>query len=127
MTATFEVEPTAGLIDEPIGVRLRGLQPDIRVVVEAEAQAGVGRKWRSRAEFTCGPAGMIDLARDPAIAGSYEGTDPMGLFWSMAAPRNVRQRDFLGRTLNPVEVNLSAEVAGEIVASVSLRRMVVGP
>ncbi|TMF09090.1 MAG: hypothetical protein E6I38_06420 [Chloroflexi bacterium] len=127
MTATFEVEPTAGLIDEPIGVRLRGLQPDIRVVVEAEAQAGVGRKWRSRAEFTCGPAGMIDLARDPAIAGSYEGTDPMGLFWSMAAPRNVRQRDFLSRTLNPVEVNLSAEVAGEIVASVSLRRMVVGP
>src|SRR2546427_6831613 len=127
MTPTFEVAPTVALIDEPISVKLRGLQADIRVLLKAEARAGAGRRWRSRAEFTCGPSGMIDLAQDIAIAGSYKGPEPMGLFWSMEPPRNVKRLDFLGRTLDAVEVNLSAEVAGKIVASVSLTRTVTGP
>ena len=127
MIATFQVEPTPGRIDDPITFRLSGLHTGNQVVIRAEARAGMGGKWRSWAEFKCGAGGVIDPAQDSPIAGSYEGADPMGLFWSMKAPQHIKWADFLGRSLDPVEVALSAEVSGEVVASTSLTRAVVGP
>lgn len=67
---------------EPVMVGLRGFTPGQKVEIEAVRRDADGT-YRSAATFVVGPGGAIDLARDPAIAGSYQGVDPAGLFWSM--------------------------------------------
>ncbi len=67
---------------EPVTVGLRGFTPGEQVEIEAVRRNADGT-YRSAAIFVVGPDGAIDLARDPAIAGSYQGVDPAGLFWSM--------------------------------------------
>ena len=127
MIATFQVEPTPGRIDDPITFRLSGLHTGNQVVIRAEARAGMGGKWRSWAEFNCGAGGVIDPAQDSPIDGSYVGAEPMGLFWSMQAPQHVKRSDFLGRSLDPIEVKLTAELSGKVIASVFFSRAVAGP
>ncbi|MFO6431617.1 acyl-CoA thioesterase/BAAT N-terminal domain-containing protein [Erythrobacter sp. W302b] len=67
---------------EPVTVGMLGFTPGERVEIEAVRRDADGT-YRSAATFVVGPDGAIDLARDPAIAGSYQGVDPAGLFWSM--------------------------------------------
>jgi hypothetical protein len=83
MGTIIEVEPAEGLADEPVAVKLRGLPPGRRIVVKAEARLGAEPPWRSQAELVVDDSGIVDLARHTPEAGSYQGIEPMGLFWSM--------------------------------------------
>jgi len=45
-----------------------------------------GGKWSSSSTYTAGPAGTVDPATTPAVAGSYTGVDAMGPVDFMNAP-----------------------------------------
>lgn len=77
------VEPADALVDEPVHIQVTGLDPEQVVVLRAATEDMDGRTWSARASFVANGSGVVDVARDPAISGSYYGVDPMGLLWSM--------------------------------------------
>lgn len=82
-TPVIEVDADVALADQPIVIRVSGLAPSEEVEIAAEAVDYLEETWRSQATFVADDAGVVDLTRDAPIAGSYEGVDGMGLFWSM--------------------------------------------
>ena len=72
------IEPASAL-DEPVDIRLTGLVPGARVTLTATMTDHLDRRWQSEATFTADDAGVVDVATQAPIAGSYDGVEPMGL------------------------------------------------
>jgi dienelactone hydrolase len=83
-TGVLEVTPIQSLVDEPVHVRVTGLNPGQRIALSASMPELEGARWASRATFTAGADGVVDLDRDAPDAGDYSGVDGMGLIASMA-------------------------------------------
>ena len=66
------VSPERGLIDEPLVIRLDGLEPGAEVTVRARL-SGYGGSWTSSATFVADASGCIEIDRDAPISGSYTG------------------------------------------------------
>jgi dienelactone hydrolase len=109
----------APLIDQPARLRLEGLRKGQRVKLNAASTDSRGFVYQSWAEFEAGAGGIIDPARQSARAGTYEGRDPFGLWWSMAANPD---RSFT-RDLSPVPTAVSAEINGEIFTEIKFDRL----
>lgn len=71
------------LFDEPVTVRVGGLDPGQQVTLVATTTDDSGLGWRSYAVFIGDAEGTIDTSRDAPVRGGYEGVDPSGLLWSM--------------------------------------------
>jgi hypothetical protein len=74
----------------PVALRLTGLAPEGEVTVQAERvltnvwERGTPTSlYRSEARFRADSQGVVDLNASPSLGGTYTGTDPSGLFWSM--------------------------------------------
>lgn len=116
---TFEIAPGGEVLQgRPVAVRLTGVTPGQAVEISAERRFGRPEPmvWRSRAVFTADDQGEIDMTTDPAMAGSYQGVDAAGLFWSMTPTSLPAPADW--RT---GEVRLSAAVEGRVVADDAIR------
>jgi dienelactone hydrolase len=83
-TPYFAPLPDACLVDEALPIRVCGVQGGDRVRVRLSSAGAPGSIWLSEATFVA-RAAEVDLSRDAPVAGSYEGVDAMGLFWSRAA------------------------------------------
>jgi acetyl esterase/lipase len=57
--------------------------PQQQILIRAVTQDDLGRRWISQAIFRADASGVVDLALQTPISGSYRGVSPMGLFWSM--------------------------------------------
>ena len=102
---------------DPIEIIVSGLTPQSEVELQARrvlknhyAPGAPTQVYASSARFLADDDGRIDLTTSAAIAGSYEGVDPNGLFWSM---RPVSEETV---PVNP-SVEIDAIVDGETVAS----------
>jgi dienelactone hydrolase len=80
---SLRVEPSLGMADEPLTIRVSGAAPFQRVSLRAEMAGSRGEIWSSHAFFDADERGEIDMASAEPIEGSYEGADSMGLVWSM--------------------------------------------
>jgi dienelactone hydrolase len=119
----LEVSPQAALSDEPVAIRVTGLLPGQPVSLLLEAKDDLGRVWRSTAEWLADGEGSVDAAAAPR-AGSYQGADGMGLFWSL---RPVEPGPpFILRGAPPYTLELSALVNGEVAARATCERRFVG-
>lgn len=78
----IEVDEPRALFDEAIRTKITGLPPWHTVVVTATTD-GPRTVWRGKATFQADGFGVVDLAEDRPLAGSYGQADAMGLFWSM--------------------------------------------
>jgi dienelactone hydrolase len=83
------VAPAAALIDEDVRFRVVGLVPKATYELQAEFVSRAGTVWRSKAQFAADEQGVIDPAKAAPASGSYQGTDPVGMFWSM---ENTKER-----------------------------------
>src|SRR5262249_44631216 len=63
---------------DAVDVRLSGLSANQPITVHAHSGG-----WHSWASFRTQTDGTIDLASAASEAGTYSGTDPDGMFWSM--------------------------------------------
>ena len=68
-------------VDEALVMSATGLEPGVRATLGL-TQITPSSVWKSEAEFVADADGRIDASRMAATGGSYEGVDPMGLFWS---------------------------------------------
>lgn len=82
----FTVSAPVALADQAIDIRVTGLEPGEQVTVDSTNLDAYNERWRASATFAVGQTGTVDLGTEAPVSGSYQGVDPMGLFWSMQAP-----------------------------------------
>ena len=103
-----------------------GLEPNQTVVLRARMRDDVERDWSSYATFRADATGAVDVSSQPALSGSYDGVDQMGLFWSMAGQLDDR-KGLPSFMKTPLTTTLTAEVGGEVVASATVERTHLAP
>lgn len=114
--------PDEALIDETLDVTVGDLPVSSTIRVAAEATDHDGERWDSHATFETGDDGVISLAADAPVAGTYRGSDPMGLFWSMS-PEKLRA-EHLFRPANAYDVRLRVEDDETTIAERETTRLV---
>ncbi|XP_021515728.2 acyl-coenzyme A thioesterase 6-like isoform X1 [Meriones unguiculatus] len=88
MEATLVLEPAGrSCWDEPLGISVRGLAPGQPVTLRAALRDEKGALFRAHARYRADAHGQLDLARAPALGGSFAGLEPMGLLWAMQPDR----------------------------------------
>uniref|UniRef100_A0A8D1ZKC9 Acyl-coenzyme A thioesterase 6 n=2 Tax=Sus scrofa TaxID=9823 RepID=A0A8D1ZKC9_PIG len=84
MAATVTLEPAGRCCwDEPVRIAVRGLAPEQPVTMRASLRDEKGALFRAHARYCADADGQLDLARAPALGGSFVGLEPMGLFWAL--------------------------------------------
>ncbi|XP_010221992.1 PREDICTED: acyl-coenzyme A thioesterase 1-like [Tinamus guttatus] len=71
------------LFDDPIQICVVGLLPQQAVTLRARLLDESGELFQAHARYRASSSGELDLARSPALGGSYSGVEPMGLLWSL--------------------------------------------
>jgi dienelactone hydrolase len=84
--ARLEVTPARVREGDPVSIRIVGAAPGSQVTLHSQsllrAAGGQAIPFHGYATFRVGASGIVDLAQAAPIAGTYEGADPRGLFWS---------------------------------------------
>ncbi|XP_049479692.1 peroxisomal succinyl-coenzyme A thioesterase [Panthera uncia] len=84
MAATVTLEPAGRCAwDEPVRIAVRGLSPGQPVTLRTSLRDEKGALFRARALYQADADGLLDLARAPALGGSFTGLEPMGLLWAL--------------------------------------------
>nr|XP_025864343.1 putative acyl-coenzyme A thioesterase 6 isoform X2 [Vulpes vulpes] len=84
MAATVSLEPAGRCAwDEPVRISVRGLGPGQPVTLRASLRDERGALFRAHARYRADDRGLLDLARAPALGGSFVGLEPMGLLWAL--------------------------------------------
>jgi dienelactone hydrolase len=123
----IEIEPTDALVDAPVTMRLDGFPAGQQVTVRAQMAHYLGYTWESRATFRADAQGRVDVSTQRPADGTYEPLDPMGLFWSMAPPAGAEVRGISPTSVDPLQVQFTAEVNGAVVASAQVERRLMAP
>ena len=118
----LEVKPLQALVDEPISITVSGLSSGQSVTLWARTRDANEREWTSSVSFVADDNGVVDVTKQQPVSGSYHTVDPMGLFWSML-PVGVKQPiPFVSKAQQPVVIDLSAEIDGNVIAATRLER-----
>ncbi|KAL2789728.1 acyl-coenzyme A thioesterase 1, partial [Daubentonia madagascariensis] len=84
MAATLVLEPAGRCCwDEPVRITVRGLAPEQPVTLRASLRDEKGALFQAHARYRADAGGELDLARAPALGGSFAGLEPMGLLWAL--------------------------------------------
>ncbi|XP_042116831.2 acyl-coenzyme A thioesterase 5-like isoform X1 [Peromyscus maniculatus bairdii] len=73
--------------DEPLSIAVHGLAPEQPVTLRAALRDEKGARFRAHARYRADAHGRLDLARAPALGGSFAGLEPMGLLWALEPER----------------------------------------
>ncbi len=128
---SMHFEPKAPLLDEVVRIGVSGLAPGKPAVVRARMEA-LGKAWASHAEFVADAAGKIDLAKQAPRKGTYDGVEPMGLFWAME-PDKAMESDKANAKPAPPKItdprltHFEVELDGRVVAKAELARYLAKP
>ena len=120
--------PTECLFDKTLSIRVRGITAGTALTLRLCNPALDGGVLMSQARFAADGQGVIDLARQAPVSGSYEGVDAMGLFWSRTPVDATAAADCGDLGKDPLVVTL--QVLGEdgaLVASHAIKRTFTGP
>ena len=71
--------------DEPLRIIVSDLTRGQPVTLRTSLRDEKGARFRAHARYRADDGGELDLARAPALGGSFAGLEPMGLFWAMEA------------------------------------------
>src|SRR5690349_19091225 len=83
MSVEIQVAPNRSMVDEPLGIRLTGLESGQQVTLRASQTDDHQRTWRAHATFVADSNGQVDVAAQAPLSGTYADVDAMGLIWSM--------------------------------------------
>ncbi len=120
------VVPQRSLVDQVVQTTVRA--PAQSLVVVRFTTQRFGLTFESQATFKVPDSGVLRLSEQAPVSGSYQGKDPMGLFWS-ALPNGSPPKPFhfgRGSDLAPRPFTISAAV-GSDVASTDGLRLVLAP
>lgn len=78
---SVSITPATSMTDAAIAINVSA--PPGHTVVVALAAQKYGMTFRSSATYLAPASGIIDLAKQAPLRGSYTSVDPMGLFWTV--------------------------------------------
>ena len=120
----MEATPSVALVDERVSIQARGYAARQEVTLRASMPAEGPREWEASATFTADQNGAIEPALQAPLAGTYDGCDAMGLFWSMQRLRHAEHRSSLEPPgLAPMTITLTAEAHDQPLVSTTLHRL----
>lgn len=111
--------------DDASAIRVSGADPSHPVTIQASARDAQGITWTSRAEFTPGSDGTVDLATAAPRSGSYSGAHATGPIWSMTA--GDQHPAFLVATEAAMTVTFTASQPGRTSVMATQRRLFRAP
>ncbi|MDO6449859.1 acyl-CoA thioester hydrolase/BAAT C-terminal domain-containing protein [Oceanobacillus profundus] len=123
----FIITPQIALVDEPLQIRLSGCNPKQTVKIQARSTDGNRNPFESYGFFQTDEQGVIDLSKQKPISGTYEAIDSMGLLWSMKLDDPKKHALFTKSKSTPFTVTITAELNGDIIASVDVIRAFAAP
>lgn len=118
------ITPATAQIDEPLTIRLSGVEPGQSVSFQASTFDQGGQILASSAVFMADSEGCIDLGRCKPLSGSYDWVDAMGLIFTMEPtdePMKAKLPVQFG--LEPMVVTFTAESGGKMIAKQSVERI----
>ncbi|WJQ84185.1 acyl-CoA thioesterase/bile acid-CoA:amino acid N-acyltransferase family protein [Brevibacillus brevis] len=132
MLPQIEVTPATAFIDVPVHITLSGFVPNQLITLHATLKNGLpggDLTASSHAIFQADENGSVDLVSQAPLFGTYEGIDPMGLFWSMNVQTmrfyHAYSLDDFQFTPRSTEIELTAEVNDKPVAKAVVKRIFV--
>ena len=119
------ITPKQPLIDQPVEITVSNLPANEEIAIEASCKDNDNNVWTSHATFQADENGVVNVAKQAPISGSYTGVDAMGLVWSIAPANN----EVLQRTgaLNTLEIELSVFCNDKLRAKKIMHRLAVLP
>ena len=126
---TWVITPEQALFDEPIDISISNLPANEQINLEVSCKNQDGNFWKSSAIFQTNDKGVVYVAKQAPISGSYKGIDSMGLFWSMTpTDKDSSKNTFLSQiTLHLHEVSLSVFLGNKLRIQKTIRRLFVPP
>lgn len=127
-TVALRAEPQNALMDQPVTLRVTGLQPGEPVTLRAMMSGHQKYSWVAEATFIADRHGEVNVAEQAPRYGSYSGVHAMGLIWSMLPQKVPHPRETLYEPgSNGFAVQVQALAAGRVLASTTLRRYLWSP
>lgn len=84
MNPEISIKPETPLFDKPFEVVISGINPNSIIRVDCFLKNEIGDPWyQSFATYKANDAGVVSIATDAPITGTYSGVEAMGLMWSM--------------------------------------------
>ena len=118
----FDHIPSRALVDETLVIRVGGLAPGAAVTLRLWNRDLDGVVFASEATFNADETGTVDLAKQAPAWGSYDGVDPMGLFWSRRQLEGEEAAACSPLSSNPMTVTLAAAIPGSEMLVASIER-----
>ncbi|NP_001188466.1 acyl-CoA thioesterase 18 [Danio rerio] len=103
------VQPRRGLVDEKFQIVITNLLPNQEVTLHSLHQSEDKDFWEAFGHYISDEHGTVTVAKDESLGGTYEGTEQMGLLWSLRPVPGSRSALRLRKTnvLTPMVVNIS--------------------
>ncbi|WP_172675919.1 acyl-CoA thioesterase/bile acid-CoA:amino acid N-acyltransferase family protein [Croceitalea dokdonensis] len=79
----LHISPAERLLTDSAKVIITGAPPGAEITLLATLKDNGGQTWSSRAIYYANRDGSVDLSKDASLAGTYQGVDNEGIFWSM--------------------------------------------
>ncbi|XP_028972875.2 peroxisomal succinyl-coenzyme A thioesterase-like isoform X2 [Esox lucius] len=109
ISPVLSVKPTRGLVNEKIQIIVRNLPPRFPVTLHSLYLSEDKDYWEAFGHYTSDNRGTVTVSEHASVGGTYEGSEPMGLLWSMQpVPRSrtgLRLRKM--NVLTPMVVHIS--------------------
>ena len=121
------VDPPAGMRDTPVAICVRGLEPGSLVTLEATTADKFDAEYRGWATFRADARGEVDPDAQAPSEGTWDGVEPMGLFWSMEQTSGAKTGERLHELPRSEAVTLVARQGDVEVARVEIERWSFAP
>ncbi|XP_021330943.1 peroxisomal succinyl-coenzyme A thioesterase isoform X4 [Danio rerio] len=97
------------MVDEKFQVVIKNLLPNQEVTLHSLHQSEDKDCWEAFGHYISDEHGTVTVAKDESLGGTYEGTEQMGLLWSLRPVPGSRPAIRLRKTnlLTPMVVNIS--------------------
>ncbi|XP_042562803.1 peroxisomal succinyl-coenzyme A thioesterase-like [Clupea harengus] len=105
----LSVQPTRALVDEKFQIVVRNLHPKQEVTVHSLHHSEDKDYWEAFGHYISDENGTVTVMEDASRGGTYTGTEPMGLLWSLRPIPGSRHGLRLRKrnVLSPMVVNIS--------------------
>lgn len=127
----FNTKPVLkALIGEEIIIKMIDLPEKAEIKLHIQRKDDKNQLWYSHATFISDEEGTINTTKSPSVSGTYNGIDPVGLFWSMEV---LNESERLPENLTKINDNsgiylyFDVEINGEITARETMEVLITLP
>ncbi|XP_013097048.2 bile acid-CoA:amino acid N-acyltransferase-like [Biomphalaria glabrata] len=103
----LKISKTRALVDEKVQIQVSKLSDGQKITLQAYMTEG-DKQFGACGQYIADQTGCVDTYKDVSYGGTFEGLEPMGLFWSMKTTPGVKQgRLIKGDVMSPYNVTIA--------------------